>query len=114
MEVRYQNLQMLYFFVLDAFAAEEEDVVFLPPLSSLDVVFAELADVTSVLPGVLLAPGVEEATYAEATEDPDPEPEALTEAEPPPLDEATVCSVVCVLLVFQYSSSFDSTSLTFL
>lgn len=112
-----------FFLLLVVFAVDEEVVVFLPPLSSLfveevEVVFAELTEVTRVLPGVLLAPEVVGATVAEdAIEDPEPEEaEALTEAEPPPpFDEVTVCSVVCDdCLVFQYSSSFSSTSLTFL
>lgn len=63
--------------LLDVFAVDE--VVFLPPLSSLvvdEVVFAELAEVMSVLPGVLPAPEVGETAGAEeATEEPEPEPE---------------------------------------
>jgi hypothetical protein len=58
----------IHFFVLDALAVDE-DVVFLPPLSSLvveDANFAELTEVTSVLPA-------DEATATEALEDPNPE-----------------------------------------
>jgi hypothetical protein len=63
-----KDCKCIYFFVLDAFALDE-DVVFLPPLSSLvvkDVDFTELAEVTSVLPA-------EETPAAETLEDPAPE-----------------------------------------
>jgi hypothetical protein len=95
---------MIYFFV---------DVVVLlfPPLSSLvvEVLFAELADVMSVLPGVLLAFVLEVATAAEAAGPEAPEeapPDPVAEAEsslplPPPPDKVLVTSVVCELWVFQ-------------
>ncbi|KAG9755130.1 hypothetical protein KCU59_g71, partial [Aureobasidium melanogenum] len=92
---------MIYFFV---------DVVVLlfPPLSSLvvEVLFAELADVISVLPGVLLAFVPEVATAAEAAEDPEavaPEeapPDPVAEAEfplplpPPPDESSSFCSTM--------------------
>lgn len=106
---------MIYFFVV---------VLLFPPLSSLlvEVLFAELADVMSVLPPVLLSFAPEVDTFGEAAEDPEPEapeevlPEPVVEAVVPlpPLDEVLVTSVVWELWVFQYSSSFCSTSPAFL
>lgn len=85
---------MIYFFV---------DVVVLlfPPLSSLvvEVLFAELADVISVLPGVLLAFVLEVATAAEPAAPEEAPLEPVAEAAfplppPPPPDEVLVTSVV--------------------
>jgi hypothetical protein len=67
-EHRPKKTRHIHFFVLDALAVDE-DVVFLPPLSSLvveDADFAELTEVVSVLPA-------DETTAAEALEDPEPE-----------------------------------------
>lgn len=86
---------MIYFFVV---------VLLFPPLSSLlvEVLFAELADVMSVLPDVLAFVS-ELVTVAEAPEEAPPEPVAETEFPLPlPLpDEVLVTSVVCELCVFQ-------------
>lgn len=108
----------IYFFV------DDDDVLLLPPLSSLlvellvvFVVLVELAlfaEVTRVLLGVTLDPDETEAeldtTVAEAETDPEPEEEE--ELPPPPLLLLTL--VTSVLLVFQYSTNFSSTSLAFL
>jgi hypothetical protein len=87
--------------VLDAFAVDED--IFLSSLFVEEVDFAELTEVTRVLPA-------EEATATETLED--PAPEAL--APPPPPLEVLVNTVANVLLVAQYSSNFVSTTLTFL